>query len=166
LKPGSFQVPPSSPDGQPTASSAASAATPAQPLTPLRAELADKFVDIQASDFDTNCPVRGLLDQIGDKWTVLIIMALAAAPQRFAAINRAIPDISKRMLTQTLRDLERNGLISRTVFPTKPPSVEYGLTALGESLLVPLSALCTWAEQSHAEVRAARLAYDRQMLGI
>jgi len=152
LKPGSLPVPPPEPS--------------VNPLSPLRAELAGKFMDIQAGDFDPNCPVRGLLDQIGDKWTVLILMALAAAPQRFAAINRAIPDISKRMLTQTLRDLERNGLVSRAVFPTKPPSVEYSLTPLGESLLVPLSALCAWAEASHAQVREARAAYDRQLLGV
>jgi len=162
LKPGSFQVPQSA---VPSPAAPAGAQQETQ-LTPLRAEIAGKFTDIQDADFDPNCPVRNLLDQIGDKWTVLILMSLAAAPRRFAAINRAIPDISKRMLTQTLRDLERNGLISRVVFPTKPPSVEYSLTPLGESLLVPLSALCDWAEASHAQVRAARLAYDRALLGV
>lgn len=102
------------------------------------------------------CPVRGVLDRIGDKWSVLIVLTLAAAPHRFGALRRAVPDISQRMLTQTLRDLERDGLLSRTVFPTKPPSVEYALTPLGESLLVPLQALVRWADDHHAEILAAR----------
>lgn len=102
------------------------------------------------------CPVRGVLDRIGDKWSVLIVLTLAGAPHRFGALRRAVPDISQRMLTQTLRDLERDGLLSRTVFPTKPPSVEYALTSLGESLLVPLQALVRWADEHHAEILAAR----------
>lgn len=102
------------------------------------------------------CPVRGVLDRIGDKWSVLIVLTLAGAPHRFGALRRAVPDISQRMLTQTLRDLERDGLLSRTVFPTKPPSVEYALTPLGESLLVPLQALVRWADDHHAEILAAR----------
>ena len=79
--------------------------------------------------------MRDVLDRIGDKWSTLILSTLARGPQRFSAVRRAIPDISKRMLTQTFRDLERDGLITRTVFPTKPPSVEYRLTPLGESIL-------------------------------
>ena len=77
----------------------------------------------------------GCLDSVGDTWSTLILMSLAARPQRFSAMRRAIHDISKRMLTQTLRSLERDGMVSRHVFATKPPSVEYRLTALGESLL-------------------------------
>lgn len=106
------------------------------------------------------CPVRGVLDRIGDKWSVLIVLTLAAAPHRFGALRRAVPDISQRMLTQTLRDLERDGLLSRTVFPTKPPSVEYALTPLGESLLLPLQALVRWADDHHAEILAARARMD------
>lgn len=106
------------------------------------------------------CPVRGVLDRIGDKWSVLIVLTLAAAPHRFGALRRAVPDISQRMLTQTLRDLERDGLISRTVHPTKPPSVEYALTPLGESLLVPLLGLVRWADAHHAEILAARARTD------
>jgi len=102
------------------------------------------------------CPVRGVLDRIGDKWSVLIVLTLAGAPHRFGALRRAVPDISQRMLTQTLRELERDGLLSRTVFPTKPPSVEYALTPLGLSLLVPLQALVGWADEHHAEILAAR----------
>ena len=109
---------------------------------------------------DPQCPVRDVLDRIGDKWSTLILDTLAKRPHRFSAVQRAIPDISKRMLTQTLRDLERDGLVARTVFPTKPPSVEYRLTALGETILEPLAFLVRWADRSHAAIRAARLAFD------
>ncbi len=77
----------------------------------------------------TKCPVRDVLDQIGDKWTLLILLTLIPGPSRFSAIQRAVPDISKRMLTQTLRNLERNGMITRKVYATKPPSVEYALSS-------------------------------------
>lgn len=110
--------------------------------------------------FDPECPVRDVLDRIGDKWSTLILVTLANGPHRFSAVQRAVPDISKRMLTQTLRDLERDGLIARTVFPTKPPSVEYRLTPLGETLLEPLTVLVHWADRSHAAIKSARLAYD------
>lgn len=101
-----------------------------------------------------------MLDRIGDKWSTLILGTLAQGPHRFSAVQRAIPDISKRMLTQTLRDLERDGLILRKVFPTKPPSVEYRLTSLGETILEPLTVLVQWADRSHAAIRTARLAFD------
>ncbi len=110
--------------------------------------------------FDPQCPVRDVLDRIGDKWSTLILVTLANGPHRFSAVQRAIPDISKRMLTQTFRDLERDGLIARTVFPTKPPSVEYCLTPLGETILEPLTVLVQWADRSHAAIKNARLAYD------
>ena len=101
-----------------------------------------------------------MLDRIGDKWSTLILGTLAQGPHRFSAVQRAIPDISKRMLTQTLRDLERDGLILRKVFPTKPPSVEYRLTSLGETILEPLTVLVQWADRSHAAIRTARSAFD------
>ena len=110
--------------------------------------------------YDPQCPVRDVLDRIGDKWSTLILVTLANGPHRFSAVQRAIPDISKRMLTQTFRDLERDGLIARTVFPTKPPSVEYRLTPLGETIFEPLSVLVRWADHSHAAIKNARLAYD------
>jgi DNA-binding HxlR family transcriptional regulator len=113
---------------------------------------------------DANCPVRGVLDRIGDKWSTLILSTLARGPHRFSAVQRAIPDISKRMLTQTFRDLERDGLIVRTVFPTKPPSVEYRLTPLGETILEPLAVLVRWADRHHAAIKSARLAFDRGVL--
>ena len=111
--------------------------------------------------FDTGaCPVRNVLDRIGDKWTLLVLVALAAQPHRFSQLHRAILDISKRMLTQTLRELERDGLIDREVFPTKPPSVRYSLSPLGRSVLPPLAGLVSWAEDSYGAIRAARQRFD------
>ncbi len=104
--------------------------------------------------------MRDVLDRIGDKWSTLVLVTLAPGPRRFSAVQRAIPDISKRMLTQTFRELERDGLIARTVFPTKPPSVEYRLTALGSTILQPLDALVRWADRNHAAIRDARATFD------
>ena len=106
------------------------------------------------------CPVRNVLDRIGDKWTTLILLRLSREPCRFSALRRQVPDISKRMLTLTLRNLERDGMISRTVFPTKPPSVEYALTPLGRSILGPLGALVLWADERFSEIRENRTRYD------
>ena len=102
------------------------------------------------------CPTRSLLDRIGDRWSVLVLMELEPGIRRFSELRRAIPDISQRMLTQTLRSLEADGLISRTVFATVPPRVDYELTTLGRSLMVPLGALIAWAEANHSAVKAAR----------
>ena len=110
----------------------------------------------------SQCPVRGVLDRIGDKWSTLIIITLAEQPLRFGQLRRTIPDISQRMLTQTLRDLQRDGLVSRHVFPTQPPSVEYRLTAMGQSLLEPLAALVRWADTHYGAIRGARSEYDQQ----
>jgi DNA-binding HxlR family transcriptional regulator len=107
-----------------------------------------------------DCPVRDVLDRLGGKWTVLILIALAERAQRFSELRRALPDVSKRMLTQSLRDLERDGLVSRRVYPTKPPSVEYRLARLGESMLDPLAGLVAWAEDNHDEIRVAREQFD------
>ena len=106
------------------------------------------------------CPVRNVLDRIGDKWTMLVLMALAGAPRRFSELQRLTPDISKRMLTQTLRELERDGLVTRHVFPTKPPKVEYRLSTLGGSVMTPLGGLVEWADANFAAIRAARAAFD------
>ena len=113
------------------------------------------------SDF-AKCPIRDVLDQIGDKWSTLLLITLGERPHRFGALRRAVPDISQRMLTQTLRDLQRDGLISRHVHPTVPPSVEYRLTELGQSLLEPLSHLIRWADTHHAAIRAARQDFERE----
>lgn len=107
-----------------------------------------------------DCPVRDVLDRVGDKWSFLLVLKLASGPHRFGVLRRSVPDISQRMLTQTLRELQRDGLIERTVFPTTPPSVEYALTDLGRSLLVPMRALVTWADQSHATIQASRKLFD------
>lgn len=106
-----------------------------------------------------NCPVRHVLDHLAAKWTTLILLELSQGPARFNAIGRALPDISKRMLTQSLRDLERDGLIAREVFPTKPPSVEYQLTEMGQSLLGPLGVLIDWAARHADPIAEARRAY-------
>jgi DNA-binding HxlR family transcriptional regulator len=108
------------------------------------------------------CPIRGILDRIGDKWSFLLILKLAQQPHRFGELRREVNDISQRMLTQTLRSLQRDGLISRTVFPTTPPSVEYRLTDLGRSLLEPMRSLVTWADLHQSTIEAARMQFDRQ----
>ncbi len=123
--------------------------------------LATSFGDWQSMGFDADaCPVRNVLDRVGDKWTMLTLVALAAAPRRFSELHRVMPDISKRMLTQTLRALERDGLATRHVFPTKPPSVEYRLSPLGRSVLEPLAGLVAWAEHNYAAIRLARARFD------
>ncbi|PTW60849.1 HxlR family transcriptional regulator [Breoghania corrubedonensis] len=112
-----------------------------------------------------NCPIRNVLDRLGDKWSTLILLRLSREPCRFSALHRQVPDISKRMLTLTLRNLERDGMVSRTVFPTKPPSVEYALTPLGRSVLGPLGALVLWADERFAEIRENRSRYDMEEVG-
>lgn len=107
-----------------------------------------------------NCPVRDVINQISGKWSTLLLQALAARPYRFGELRRLVPDISQRMLTQTLRELQRDGYIDREVFPTKPPSVEYSMTDLGMSLFQPLSQVLDWAEANHAAVKAAREKFD------
>lgn len=102
------------------------------------------------------CPVREVLDRIGDRWSVLVLGELATGTRRFSELRRAIPDISQRMLSQTVRHLEADGLISRTVYPTVPPRVDYALTDLGRSLMVPLGALVAWAGENHPHIKAAR----------
>ncbi len=124
------------------------------------AEAPTRTVDLTALDF-SNCPVRDMLNQIGGKWSTLLIEALSQRPYRFGELRRMIPDISQRMLTQSLRELQRDGYIEREVFPTKPPSVEYRMTDLGRALYQPLSQLLNWAEANHAAVKAARERYDR-----
>ncbi|AZO12289.1 MULTISPECIES: helix-turn-helix domain-containing protein [unclassified Mesorhizobium] len=107
-----------------------------------------------------DCPVRDVLQGINGKWSSLLVMALAEKPYRFGELRRLVPDISQRMLTQTLYELQRDGYVHRQVFPTKPPSVEYSLTDLGRSMLVPLYQLVQWAELNHDAVREARAAFD------
>ena len=109
--------------------------------------------------YAAECPVRDVLDRLGDRWTVLVLKALANGTLRFSEIRAEIEDVSQRMLAQTLRRLEQDGLVSRRVFPTIPPRVDYTLTDLGRSLLVPLGEMIRWALDNHDAVRAARAAY-------
>lgn len=109
------------------------------------------------------CPSRELLDRIGDKWSVLLLGELAdGRPHRYAALRDRIEGVSEKMLTQTLRHLEQDGLVARTVFPEIPPHVEYTLTPLGNTLRSPLTALRRWSVQHAAEVMQARERYARR----
>jgi len=104
--------------------------------------------------------VSAVLARIGDKWSVLIVSRLGNGPMRFNELRREIGGISQRMLTLTLRNLERDGLVTRTVFPTVPPRVDYELTALGRSLLVPVTALGDWAIRNRTKIEEARAKFD------
>lgn len=103
--------------------------------------------------------MRDVLDRIGDRWSLLVLLTLSAGTMRFTVLKRAVGDISQRMLAQTLRTLEQDGFVKRTVHPTVPPKVEYTLTPLGRSLLEPVAALTDWAAKHHDAVRKARKAY-------
>src|ERR1041385_83531 len=104
--------------------------------------------------------VSEVLARVGDKWTILVVNELGNGPRRFNEIRRALGSISQRMLTLTLRGLERDGLVTRTVFPTIPPKVEYALTPLGRSLLVPVSGIGLWARQNRSAIQEARKRFD------
>lgn len=106
-----------------------------------------------------NCPIRDVLDRLGDRWTVLVLHELATGTLRFSEIRKRIADISPRMLAQTLRQLEQDGLATRAVFPSIPPRVEYALTPLGRSFFERVEMLAQWAADNHDAVRAARRAY-------
>ena len=104
--------------------------------------------------------ISTLLSRIGDKWTVLVVQTLGEGPKRFNELRREIPSVSQRMLTLTLRNLERDGLVSRTVTPTIPPRVDYELTELGRSLQKPICGLATWAMDHVGEIHAAQARFD------
>src|SRR6266851_3304893 len=104
--------------------------------------------------------VSEVLARVGDKWTVLVVTALGEGPKRFNELRRALGSISQRMLTLTLRGLERDGLVTRTVFPTIPPRVDYELTKLGRSLLEPVSTLGLWARKNRSAIQNARHRFD------
>jgi DNA-binding HxlR family transcriptional regulator len=106
--------------------------------------------------------VASILARVGDKWSVFVIMTLGDGPKRFNEIKRRIGGISQRMLTLTLRGLERDGLVTRTVFPTIPPRVEYELTELGRGLRQPVEALGRWSTEHQAQIQNARTQFDRR----
>ncbi|MBN9047327.1 MAG: helix-turn-helix transcriptional regulator [Rhizobiales bacterium] len=113
-------------------------------------------------DPDGSCPIRDVLDRIGDTWSILVIFNLQGGPLRFNALRRSIEGVSQRMLTVTLRSLERDGLVARHVRPTSPPEVEYSLTELGHSLAAPIDGLGQWAVAHRARLREARSRFDRE----
>lgn len=119
--------------------------------------------DVLQWDQRAECEVRQILDRIADKWSLLVIALLDKRSLRFSELSRAIDGISQRMLTRTLRHLERDGLVSRTVFPTVPPRVDYELTPMGSTLHSTISALVVWTEEHQNAIAAARTAYDRRV---
>lgn len=116
----------------------------------------------EAFQWDTreDCDVRQILDRIGDKWSLLVIALLDNESMRFTELKKTIDGISQRMLTVTLRQLERDGLVSRTVHPVVPPRVDYELTPLGVTLHATIQSLVTWTEAHQSEIAAARARYD------
>jgi len=114
-----------------------------------------KAPQVQPNVFDPNCGSRRVLALIADRWTALVIYALAHGTMRFGQLQRQL-GTTQKVLTQTLRDLERDGVVQRTVYPVVPPKVEYALTDLGTTLIEPLTAICQWAEAHLPEVEAAR----------
>ena len=119
--------------------------------------------NISNTETVSNCcsAIRETLSRVGDKWSVLIVTILSDAPLRFNELRRRIDGISQRMLTLTLRELERDGLVTRTVTPTNPPSVAYALTALGHTLLVPVRELIVWTQEHYPEIAKAQQRFDR-----
>jgi DNA-binding HxlR family transcriptional regulator len=116
-----------------------------------------------AEVYQGNCPTRAVLDRIADKWTLLIMgILLQHESRRFNELKRTIGGISQKMLTQTLRELERDGLVKRTMYPEIPPRVEYALTPLGKTLCGPLTALTQWAHDHIEEVKRAQAEFDKR----
>jgi len=116
--------------------------------------------NLQWNVYNGHCPTRMVLDRIADKWTVLIIGRLADGTKRFSELRKAIDGISQKMLTGTLRGLERDGIVSRRLYASVPPRVEYSLTELGQSLVSMVSSVRTWAETHIEQVLEARATYD------
>ncbi len=112
----------------------------------------------------SRCLVREILERVGDKWSLQVIFHLGDGPRRFTVLRRGIDGISQRMLTVTLRGLERDGIVSRTMYPVMPPRVDYELTPMGRTLLDAVGALIEWADLHLSEVDAARQAYDARAL--
>lgn len=113
----------------------------------------------EANEFDQPCPIRDVLDRIGDQWSLLVLETLEGGTMRFNELMRAIGDISKQMLSRTLKHLEQDGFVRRTLYPEVPPRVEYDLTDLGCSFLVPMKGLVAWADAHHRAICEARRSY-------
>ena len=110
--------------------------------------------------FDPDCPTRVVLDRIGDKWTVLVVLLLADGPTRFSELRERIGGVAPKVLTQTLRRLERDGILDRTVYAEVPPRVEYELTKVGRSLIEPITILSDWAETNVGAIARSRERFD------
>ena len=122
---------------------------------------------LSASPRDECLGLAQVIDRVGDKWTVMVVGHLSQHSHlRFNALMRAVPGVSHRMLTLTLRGLEREGLVSRTAYATIPPRVDYALTPLGRSLTEPLAFLAAWASRHRPEIEAARHAYDHRAVAV
>ncbi|CAM5283441.1 winged helix-turn-helix transcriptional regulator [Streptomyces violaceus] len=130
--------------------------------SPSNCESTVDYGDADPFQWDTreDCQVRQILDRIADKWSLLVIALLENRRLRFTELRREIDGVSQRMLTVTLRSLERDGLVKRTVHPVVPPRVEYELTSLGRTLHTTIQSLVTWTEEHQDEIAAARTAYD------
>lgn len=123
-----------------------------------------KIGQLRAGDiYDVTCPSRSVIKMLADKWTMLVIESLSAGPMRFGELRRQLGDVTQKMLTQTLRALERDGLVLRVVYPTSPPSVEYSLTPLGVSITAITGQMCRWAEDNMKPVLIARVDYDTRV---
>jgi DNA-binding HxlR family transcriptional regulator len=116
---------------------------------------------VKGNIYDPECPTRAVLDRVGDKWTVLVVLVLRDGPRRFNQVRDQIGGVAPKVLTETLRRLERDGIVTRTAFPEIPPRVEYALTPLGRSLEQPIRAISDWAEENMPTVTRARESYDR-----
>ncbi|MET9682130.1 winged helix-turn-helix transcriptional regulator [Streptomyces coeruleorubidus] len=130
--------------------------------SPSNCESTADYGDADPFQWDTreDCQVRQILDRIADKWSLLVIALLENRRLRFTELRREIDGVSQRMLTVTLRSLERDGLVKRTVHPVVPPRVEYELTSLGRTLHATIQSLVTWTERHQEEIASARSAYD------
>jgi len=126
-------------------------------LDRLRAKRTDAY---EGDLFDPDCPTRLVLDRIGDKWTVLVVLLLSDGPMRFTDLRGHLGRVAPKVLTQTLRRMERDGLLTREIFAEVPPRVEYTLTDLGHSLIEPISVIGDWAEIHVHQITAAQAAYD------
>lgn len=126
------------------------------PRAPINPKTGERF-----NPYNPSCPSRLVLDRIADKWTALVVGSLAEGTKRFGKLRRDVAGVSQKMLTQTLRDLERDGLVERRVHPTVPVTVEYSLTEVGRTLIKPLEALSAWAVAHIAQIEAARARYER-----
>ncbi|MFG1425518.1 winged helix-turn-helix transcriptional regulator [Roseixanthobacter glucoisosaccharinicivorans] len=117
---------------------------------------------VDGNPFQADCPTRRILDRIADKWTVLILSIVAARPTRFNALRRQVEGLSQKVLSQTLKSLERDGLVTRSAFPTVPVTVEYAITPLGASLAETLAPLARWATAHMEEIAGAQAAFDQR----